>query len=301
MGCDCGNCPDSSVLVLNEGADGLNGLFGGFSSGWLFETNTSTPPSNRYMRFNNTVLANVTEIYINNLNQDSINHVDFITSFTINGNGGLIKIFDQFNSTKFWFGQILNITNNTTYFTLSVSHLFSSGNLINNSNIAVSYTPPSLLPATVLFSGYNLGSIGSVVFSNLYTHTVAANTLALNGEKLKVRLALRYVGNSFNSKFRVRLNNLDLDTNYPSFILNPSHRRVVVEFYIDRVTNNLTFVDLTSRTLDTYYNWTIDSGLFDSQGGFNFSSNSFTINIDGVVGLSGEFIFLDLLEIIKIN
>ena len=301
MGCDCGNCPDSSVLVLNEGADGLNGLFGGFSSGWLFETNTSTPPSNRYIRFNNSTLSSVTQIYINELNQNSISHVNFLNSFNTYGTYGLLKVFDQFDSTKFWFGRVDNLVDSGTYFTLTVTHIFSNGTFTNNSAIVVSHIPANSNSSISIFNGYNLGTVGSLVFSNLYTETIPANTLLADGEKLKVRIALRYAGTSFNSKYRIRINGLDLDANYPSFFLSPYHQRVVVEFSFDRVNNTTSFVDLTTRTLDQYYNWTVDSGLFDSQGGFNFTSTPFTINVDGIVGVSGELIYLDLFEIIKIN
>lgn len=301
MGCDCGNCPDSSVLVLNEGADGLNGLFGGFSSGWLFETNTSTPPSNRYIRFNNSTFSSVTQIYINELNQDNISHVNFLNSFNTYGSYGLLKIFDQFDSTKFWFGQVTNMVDSGNYFTLTVVHLFSNGTFLNNSAIVVSHIPANSNASLSLFNGYNLGSSSTLIFSNLYTRTIGANTLLADGEKLKVRIALRYIGTSFNSKFRIRINGLDLDSSYPSFILNPYHQRVVVEFSLDRVSNTSAFVDLTNRTLDRYYNWTNDSGMFVSRGGFNFASNPFTIEIDTIVGATGELVYLDLLEIIKIN
>ena len=129
-----------------QGDAGLNGLFGGYSLEWNFETSIATNPTSKNLRFNNATPASVTKIYINEEASDgtggAIAAANFLQSFLANGdpgNYGLIKIWKQYDSTKFWLGKVSAVTDNGAWRTVDVVHTLSNGTFSAADNLVVSF------------------------------------------------------------------------------------------------------------------------------------------------------------------
>ena len=158
-GCNDG-CFDESVQLAtgSPGADGTNGatgaagaagadgLFGGYSLEWNFDTSILVNPAVKNVRFNHATPASVAAIYINETASDGIGGniaaADFLQSFLANGdpgNYGLIKIWKQHDSTKFWLGKVTSTIDNGTYRTVYVTHILSSGTFSAADNLVVSF------------------------------------------------------------------------------------------------------------------------------------------------------------------
>lgn len=145
MSCGCANCNDNLIidpLVLNEGADGENGVYGGFSSTWLFETNTGSTPSTKCVRFNNTTYSSVTQIYIHVNNSETIDHEDFLDEFATDG---YISIYKEFNPNIFAKYKISSVTlTSGTKLTATVTYINGNGTFGNTNKLVLSYTPNSV-------------------------------------------------------------------------------------------------------------------------------------------------------------
>ena len=145
MSCSCNNCND---ITLFSGNPGENGIYGGHSSKWKFSTDITAPPLESYIEFNNAVLANVTQIYVNDKNADSTDMTAFLQSFNIASfsNLGLIRIYKEFDANTFWIGELTNSADSTTHYTLSVNHIQSNGTFLAEDNLVLSYTPLAQYP-----------------------------------------------------------------------------------------------------------------------------------------------------------
>jgi len=138
--------PGNDGAAGSAGSAGLNGLFGGYSLEWNFETSIAVSPTSKNLRFDNATPASVTKIYINEDASDGIGGViaasDFLQSFLANGdpgNYGLIKIWKQYDSTKFWLGKVTSTIDFGTYRTVYVTHILSSGTFSAADNLVVSF------------------------------------------------------------------------------------------------------------------------------------------------------------------
>lgn len=137
----CG-CDSGIALPFLQGDPGNNGVFGGFSAMWKIDTmSVFNDPDPGYIRFNNSDLSLVTEIYVNIENSHGIDHTLFLASF--NPNLGHIRIFKEFNSNVFWYGELINVqTISATVVRLTVNTILSANTnqLQLNDNIVLTYT-----------------------------------------------------------------------------------------------------------------------------------------------------------------
>ena len=141
MACGCNNnCDCSNEITIPTGTAGRDGLFGGWSQEYSFDTGTAVNPPTSKIRLNNATPASVTEIYINDTNIDGVDTDAFLDAFANSNNYGIIKLFKEFDSTKFWMGNITNVTDNGTYHTITVTHVQSNSTFAADDNIVVSFT-----------------------------------------------------------------------------------------------------------------------------------------------------------------
>lgn len=196
------SCIDCEDNTLPQGKNGLNGLFGGFSGKFKFNNTLSDVGINStQLRFNNNTSNAITEIYISNLNSDLIDYTLFLDSFNNSGNYGYIKIFKEFDSTKFWIGKITNIVNNGSYHTLTVSYIFTNSTTIltntfvNSEDLIITFTPMGAQGAigvngnsgtTVLYNDFSNVSNNTLTNGTLKLITVSANQLSNNGDYLEL-------------------------------------------------------------------------------------------------------------------
>lgn len=296
----CGDCFDPTTIVLNEGEDGADGLFGGYSASWSFDTNTSTSPASTRLRFNNNTLNLVNEIYLADNNIGSVDHSAFITSMNPFGKYGFIKVFKATDSNVFWLGKITTITDNTTYFTLTVTHIFSNGSFTNNTPIVVSFTP--IATTSVLLSNtFSIGNINSLAYSTIGTYTLPAGTLVTNGNNIKLKAILRFVNiTTASCKYRIRINGNNISATLTDFdVTGPDTARAFIEIDFNRVSNTSGFVELKNRTQDLFYGLHMDQGTYESIGSLNFTTTDVVFTVEGIVGAATEYIYLDQLEVIQ--
>ena len=143
MSCSCTN--NSTVLPIgysgNDGTNGTDGIFGGFSGKWVFSTSTSAGPSSTQIRLNNATYSSVTNIYVSDTNFDSVSYDAFLDSLSNNNNFGLIRIYKEFDNTKFWLGQVTAVTDNGTDHTIAVTYISHSSSFSASDNLILSFTP----------------------------------------------------------------------------------------------------------------------------------------------------------------
>lgn len=149
----CVNCDDNTTTIPqgndgDQGPAGNDGIFGGFSGEWLFSTSTSSGPAATFLRFDNATYGSVTNIYIADSNADSIDYSSFLASFSNNSNFGYIRIFKEFDSTKFWLGEVTSVTDNGTDYTIGVTYIMHNSTFAANDNVVVSFTGRGRAPAT---------------------------------------------------------------------------------------------------------------------------------------------------------
>lgn len=177
MACGCSsNCNCSSVITLPTsapGAPGANGMFGGWSQRMVFDAATSASPLARDLRLNNATPANVTEIYVNDLNADGNDIDPFLDAFSNNNSFGLVKLWKQYDSSIFWMGKVTGVTDNGADHTVSVTHVASNGTFADNDSIVISYVANGASGNT-FFSG-TYASIAALVSSG--TLVTGANYL----------------------------------------------------------------------------------------------------------------------------
>lgn len=149
----CINCDESSTEIPAgiqgiQGNAGNDGIFGGFSGEWLFSTSTSTGPAATFLRFNNATYSAVTQIYVADLNISSIDYDLFLDSLSNGGSFGYVRIFKEFDSSKFWLGEITAVTDNGTDHTIAVTYILSNGAFAANDNLVLSFAPKGSFPTT---------------------------------------------------------------------------------------------------------------------------------------------------------
>jgi hypothetical protein len=304
--CGCSSCEDNLLIdpvVLNEGEDGSDGVFGGYSGDWLFESNTSSPPSTRYLRVNNASLASVTQLYINETNAQSVNYATFLAEFAVDS---YIRIFREFNSNVFWLGKITSVTDSGAYYTIGVTTILTNGSFTNTERLIVSYIPAGVSSGSnveILYNDVNTSANYTAVsasFDNILSYTVPANTLVTNGDLLKINMVFRLVSSytSDVSKYKVLFNGADFSSVVTEFELSFSHPVAFVTIDFSRESNTQASVEFKSFIRDQYYNLVPQAATLELMNGYVFNTNPFDIEIEGKA-FAGDSVFLDKLQIIK--
>ena len=143
------SCNDCNDITLFSGNPGTNGIFGGYSASWKFNTDTNilTTPTQSYLKVNNLSLLGVTKILINNVDINVKDLARFLTSFNDSGDYGLIRVFKETDSSTFFMGRISGLTEtvpagtNTAYHTLDVTWIQAYGSFSSDDSLVVSFTP----------------------------------------------------------------------------------------------------------------------------------------------------------------
>jgi hypothetical protein len=191
MSCGCNDaCNSSNELTIPTGTAGRNGLFGGWSQEYGFDTGTAVSPPTNKIRLNNATPASVTEIYVNDTNIDGVDTDAFLDAFVNGSNYGLIKLFKQHESNIFWMGEITNVVDNGSYHTLTVTHTISNSTFAADDNIVLSFTangdPPDVYfvrtyaQLETLIAGSNLIPGATYVLSDYETEHQITGTATLN-------------------------------------------------------------------------------------------------------------------------
>lgn len=144
----CVNCDDNSESIPSgiQGETGPQGLFGGFCGEWNFSTSTASGPPATYLRFNNAAYTAVNSILVADSNADNINYSAFLASFDNGGNFGLVKVFCKTNSTIFWMGEVLAVTDNGTDYSIDVSYILHNGTFTADMDVVICFTPSGIDP-----------------------------------------------------------------------------------------------------------------------------------------------------------
>jgi len=299
MSCNCGDCFDKDVLVLNEGEDGSDGLFGGYSARWIFDTNTAVSPASTKMRFNNGTLNLVNQIYLADNNGDGVDHTTFINSLNPFGEFGYVRIFKEDNSTVFWLGEITSITDNATYFTLGVTHIFSNGVFTNSANTVVSFIPIST-SNSILNNTFTVGNQQANAWASIGNYSLPANTLTTNGDKIKIKACFSFVGfTSPNGYYKVQVDGADINASLTSYTVMNGVTNAFVEIDFARISNTSARIHLTNNVMDTYLNLSPERGAYETRGALNLTTNPVVFTFDARAAGGAETIYLDQLEVIK--
>lgn len=184
--CDCTSnpcgCDNGISLPYLTGPAGLNGIFGGFSAKWKYDSSSilDNPPTT-YLRFNDANPGIATNIYINNNNDDSINHSAFLNSFNNDGNYGLLRIFKEYDSSIFAFYKITNIVSTGTSYSLSVTPILFNGTFTLNDKLVVSFAASGDTGAAGAdgADGVSAGGVIDIVYG---TEVLAAQPSQVLGE-----------------------------------------------------------------------------------------------------------------------
>lgn len=134
----CG-CDSTIDLPYLTGDAGENGVFGGFSAEWNFDTATTSGPSDSYLNFNSATSSAVTEIYVNYNNADAVDYSAFLSTLGDSSNFGLIRLFKEYDSSTFWLGRITAISDDTTYYTLTVEYILANNSFSADDNVVLSF------------------------------------------------------------------------------------------------------------------------------------------------------------------
>lgn len=101
------------------------GPAGGDSFNYTFSSSISTSdPGAGFLKFNSATYASVNAIYVNDVNYTGIDVSAWLNSLSA---GGVIKVFNTSDPTKFAIFELTSVTDNTGWFTLAVSFIASNG------------------------------------------------------------------------------------------------------------------------------------------------------------------------------
>lgn len=205
-GCNDG-CLDSVTL-----AEGQQGLFGGFSALWRKNSGTSSTVSAGGLTFNNTNMISATAIYVHKTNVDNSNHTNFLNSFSNGGSYGLIRIFQEDDSSVFWYGTLTAVALSGNVFTLTVTNIqssLSSGTIPTGRDLVLSFTPKgatgssssaglTLLSNSVSDSGTTAAASPQI----LKTYTLPLNTLSVDNDIIEVEAVLDFTADTTATSYK---------------------------------------------------------------------------------------------------
>ena len=204
----CNSCSSITLPVGATGASGLNGsdgsdgtpgsngLFGGYSLEFDFDSSLVANPPAGEIRFNNATPASVTEIYISTTGTGSIDTTAFLDSFDDNadpGNHGFIRIFKEDSSSVFWMGKVTAVTTPGSYKTLAVTHISSGGTLADTNDVVVSFVANGSNGATKSGAIYNYSILddgdnkSGTSFQLMNTFNIPANTFETNMDEISLK------------------------------------------------------------------------------------------------------------------
>ncbi len=135
-------CIDCDDMEIPQGNTGEQGLFGGYSSSWNFDSGLTNTPAVTDFRLNNINPTLVTEIYVNTTNSENDVITAFLASFTNGSQFGQIRIFDIEDSSIYHYYTITASAVAGAVYTFTVTYVSGSGStaLVNNSINVISFS-----------------------------------------------------------------------------------------------------------------------------------------------------------------
>ena len=124
----------------DDGDTGVDGIFGGDSQPYLFDTTTAdADPGSGNLRFNNATPASVTELYIDDLNDDAVNVETWL--LTIDDATSVIparlRIFKKDDSSVFHVYNVTSLADLAGYVRFVVTYVDGNGTFSNTDPIVV--------------------------------------------------------------------------------------------------------------------------------------------------------------------
>lgn len=141
MACGC------EGLSVTGNCDCVNGIFGGYSSNWVYDNSSlASGAPTTYLRFNSTTPSAVTSVFLNTTNKPGGNMDAFIDSFknTISAVDyfGYIRVFDELDSAVYAYYQITAVTTpGAGLRTLTVTYVDGAGTFTGGKSLVVSFVP----------------------------------------------------------------------------------------------------------------------------------------------------------------
>lgn len=201
----CTGCNDGCLDSI-ELAQGEQGLFGGFSALWRKNSGTSSTVSAGGITFNNSNMVSATAIYVHKTNADNSNHTNFLNSFSNGGNYGLIRIFQEDDSSVFWYGTLTGVSLSGNVFTLTVTNIqssLSSGTIPTGRDLVLSFTPKgatgpsSSAGMTLLYNSLSDSTTTATASpQTLKLYTLPGNTLSVDNDIIEVEAVFDGAGNT---------------------------------------------------------------------------------------------------------
>ncbi len=266
--CGCNSNCDSlntgtlpTGLTGSTGATGARGEYGGFSSDWVFSTSTGSGPASTNIRLNSATYASVTTIYISNVNADSLDLTNFLLSFENDGKYGYIRLFNQTDNTKYWYGQVTALVNNVSEIVLTVTYIDSNSTFAASDSVVVTFSPSGANGVVVLSNDTTLITTSGAGTDALMTYTVPANTLKTNEDLLEIDV-------SFGASAVTEDKNVSFSINGANFITKLTASAVAntvemvknVRFLRGKITITRKSTIAVSITCDF---WAVDSNYFN--------------------------------------
>lgn len=270
---DCG-CSSTSLPIGPAGATGsagVQGLYGGFSYDWLFNTSTATGPAAGDLRFNNATFSAVTSIYVSDTGAGAIDCDLLLDSLSNNTKFGYIRIFKKSDSTKFWMGQITAVTDNGTDHTLAVTYILSNGAFAEDDAIVLTFSPSGAGTSFTLSNNTTDVSTSGAGTDALMSYIIPANTLKTNEDVIEVDAS--FVGSDTlqNKNISFALNGINFISKMPAnpvantFDLPKGAKYAKAKISITRKSTLAVYIDISVFT---------SSGRYASLGGYQLNEGT---------------------------
>ena len=124
---------------------------------------------------------------MSDINGDSIDVNEFIESFNNGEAYGRVKLFKADDATKFWFGEVTSVTDNTTDFTLGVSYIDSNLAFSLSDDVVLSFTGSGQDNIISLHNDFTTDSTSIATPALVKSFTLLRNTLNKVGDGLLIR------------------------------------------------------------------------------------------------------------------
>jgi hypothetical protein len=261
--CKGNDCTDTSTIVIPTGAagvngtNGVNGSFGGFSAKWNFDATTGGDPASTYLKFNSTLLSGVTAITVNNTNEASTDHSNFLLSLSNEVNGiyqfGLIRVFKEFDSNTFWAGRITEAGPTSNGHTYIVTHIESNGTFAADDDVVLSFAANGTSAEAdkeIIYMENTNNSTSALVETIISTITIPAYELQVNGDQLEVASTISRVGIAPSSLIvRQKLAGLSI-TGGSTWDMTSNRLKLVVNTRLTRISPTAVYVNMYSYYID---------------------------------------------------
>jgi hypothetical protein len=216
-GCNDG-CFDESVQLAqgpagSAGTNGSDGLYGGWSLKWKFDTNIGSGTGTNEVRLNNASPASATEIYVND-DAFGTGAADVFLSSVTSAPYGRIKIFKEYDSTIFWLATITAADDTTVpaEVKFTVTDVVTNGSFTDGDDIVLTLAPTGATGAagptgpngvTILhydvaqgsFSPTAIGTTNQTTATIKRAFSIPANTWETNGDMIE--LEIMAIGQNF--------------------------------------------------------------------------------------------------------